>query len=124
MENPYITKTRPLIKRAKARSLMATWLFVIGERNSGVARHRVVSSFLFFFSVFLLSSPATKWRFLFFSVALLNQRRVSRWLMSTKENGVPSNGCSRRPRKTVRCLSWLLSETKENGDSRRIERQR
>ncbi|KAF2603625.1 hypothetical protein F2Q70_00025228 [Brassica cretica] len=94
---------------------MATWRDSIGERISVVAKHRLLS-------LFLLSSPATKWRFLFFSVALLNQRRVSRWLMSTTENGVPSNGCSHRPRETGRCLSWLVSETKQNSDCQRIER--
>ncbi|KAF2538998.1 hypothetical protein F2Q68_00019993 [Brassica cretica] len=55
-----------------------------------------------------------KRRYLFFSVARLNQRRVSWWLMSTTENGVPSNGCYRRPRKTARCLSWLRSEASPN----------
>ncbi|KAF3538446.1 hypothetical protein F2Q69_00024571 [Brassica cretica] len=64
-----------------------------------------------------------KRRYFFFSVARLNQRRVSRWLMSTTENGVPSNGCYRRPRKTARCLSWLQSEASPNGDCRRIDRQ-
>nr|VDD62212.1 unnamed protein product [Brassica oleracea] len=92
---------------------MATWRDSIGERIGVVAKHRLLSLFLLY--LFLLSSPATKWRFLFFSVALLNQRRVSRWLMSTTENDVPSNGCSHRPRETGRYLSWLVSETKQNG---------
>ncbi|KAL0686015.1 hypothetical protein Bca4012_052863 [Brassica carinata] len=35
--------------------------------------------------------------------------------MSTKENGVLSNGCSQRPRKRATSLSWWLSVTKENG---------
>ncbi|KAF3523080.1 hypothetical protein F2Q69_00049372 [Brassica cretica] len=96
--------------------LMATWHDSIGERIGVVAKHRLLS--LFLLSLFLLSSPATKWRFLFFSVALLNQRHVFRWLMSTTENGVPSNGCSHPPRETGRCLSWLVSETKQNGDCR------
>ncbi|KAF2562490.1 hypothetical protein F2Q70_00018710 [Brassica cretica] len=34
--------------------------------------------------------------------------------MSTKENGVPSNSCSQRPRERVTSLSWWLSLTKEN----------
>ena len=93
------------------------------ERGWVVSRD--IAFFLhFFLSVFLLCSAETKRRYLFFSVARLNQRRVSRWLMSTTENGVPSNGCYRRARKTARCLSWLRSEASPNGDRRRIERQR
>ncbi|KAL0704468.1 hypothetical protein Bca4012_070893 [Brassica carinata] len=102
MENPYITKTRPLIKRAKARSLMATWLFVIGERNSGVTRHRVVSSFFFFF---------------LFSFSPLRRRNGDfysfRWLYSI--NGVSLGGSCRR-RKTASPLTVALVDQGKRRD--------
>ncbi|WZZ57934.1 hypothetical protein YC2023_058041 [Brassica napus] len=92
---------------------MATWLFVIGERNSGVARHRVVSSFLFFCFPSLFSGDEMAISILFGgstqSTACLSVAHVD------EGKRRPLNGCSRRPRKTARCLSWLLSETKENG---------
>ncbi|KAH0877816.1 hypothetical protein HID58_065210, partial [Brassica napus] len=85
--------TRPLIKRAKARLLMATWLFVIGERNSGVARHRVVSSFLFFCFPSLLSGDEMAISIFFW------------WLYSI--NGVSLGGSCRR-RKTASPLTVAL----------------
>lgn len=40
------------------------------------------------------------------------------WLLSSKSNGVSCSVCSPRRRLTARSLSWWLSETKENGDSK------
>ncbi|KAF2538997.1 hypothetical protein F2Q68_00019992 [Brassica cretica] len=88
----------------------------------GLARHRVLSSFFSFCFPSLLSGDEKAISLLFrsstqptagFSVAHVDDG-----------NGVPSNGCYRRARKTARCLSWLRSEASPNGDRRRIERQR
>ncbi|WZZ36963.1 hypothetical protein YC2023_020364 [Brassica napus] len=43
--------------------------------------------------------------------------------MSTKENGVLSNGCSQRPRKRATSLSWWLSVTKENVERVHVGKQ-